>query len=131
MTLKTIKAAERAAYKLEKAFAQERQTDYQAEVEFNAARKLWLRFYEERQRLETAAATKRDRGAVWFTTFIPEKFSMKEVIRTPHRIINTTRWKSLWSEAFDRNESTWTDARPLETPIQTFKRLNQPAEVKS
>lgn len=131
MTLKTIKAAERAAYRLLKVFEPLRKTDSQAATEWDAANKLWHRFYNRRQELELAAATKRDRGVVCFTVFIPERFSMKEVIRTPHRTTHTTRWRSFYSAEYDRNESVWTDVNPFETPIQTFKRLNQPAEVRS
>ena len=129
MNLKTAKAALRAANRLVKVFEPTRKTDPTAAAEYEAANKAWQRLYNRVHDMEIAAATKRDKDQVCFTVFIPDKWSMKEVIRTPNRIIYTTRYKSFSGDGgYDRNYSSYTDATPFDSPIQTFKRLN-PAEV--
>ena len=93
MKLSTLRAAERAAYKLMTTFEKERKTDAEAQRLYDAASKLWQERHAAFKAADIAQAEKRDKGEVLFTVFVPNRNGWREVVRTPNRLITTHKWR--------------------------------------
>ena len=59
---------------------------------------LWMKTYRLRTNRENAQAAAKDRGEVCWSVFKPDKNSITEVTRTPHRRITQYHWKRGWPE---------------------------------
>lgn len=97
MKLSTLKAAERAAFRLMKVFEAEAKYDSEAKRLKEDFTALWMIHYKVWKKSAVLAATRKDKGVVLFTVFKPGACgSMAEIVRTPNLLVTKTWWPHRW-----------------------------------
>lgn len=106
MKLSTLKAAERAAYRLMKAFEAEAKYDPAAKQLKETYSALWMERHNAWKKAAVAAATRKDKGEVLWTVFKPGACgSTREMIRTPNLLTTKTWWPDTWDRSMRRMSS--------------------------
>ena len=92
--------------------------------------KTMMGWYRRRKGMELAAAERKDKGVVLFTVFLPDKNSIREVVRTPHRMGAKYHWRRGWpvTTHFESGETHWDTSTNFYTPEMDFRRLMRPAQ---